>query len=164
MQPTHATSDKNMAEDRLGQARMKGAYAWATLEKMGVLLAGGSDFPVEPAEPFYGLHAAITRQDRRNQPLGGWYHNQKLSKKTAFAMFTYNAAYAAHQEHQIGTLEVGKQADFIIVDHDPFQVPEQDIWRIQTLQTWVNGKPVIRANVQKRPINIKQEASAVEFK
>jgi len=142
MQPTHATSDKNMAEDRVGKARMKGAYAWATLEKMGVMLAGGSDFPVEPAEPFYGLHAAVTRQDRKGQPLGGWYANEKVSKKTAFAMFTYNAAYAAHQEDRIGTLEVGKQADFIIIDRDFFTVPDEDIWRIRTLQTWVNGKRV----------------------
>ncbi|MCY7296925.1 amidohydrolase [Alteromonas sp. a30] len=142
MQPTHATSDKNMAEDRLGKARMKGAYAWASLQKLGVLLAGGSDFPIEPAEPFYGLHAAVTRQDRNNQPLGGWYANEAVDRETALAMFTYNAAYAAHQESMIGSIEVGKQADFILVEDDYFEVKPEDIWKVKVAQTWVAGKQV----------------------
>ncbi len=142
MQPTHATSDKNMAEDRLGKDRMKGAYAWASLKKLGVLLAGGSDFPVEPAEPFYGLHAAVTRQDRNNQPLGGWYANEAVDRETALAMFTYNAAYAAHQEDIIGTIEVGKQADFILTDKNFFEVKPEAIWNIGIAETWVAGKKV----------------------
>ena len=142
MQPTHATSDKNMAEDRLGKARMQGAYAWASLQKLGVLLAGGSDFPIEPAEPFYGLHAAVTRQDRNNQPLGGWYANEAVDRETALAMFTYNAAYAAHQEALIGTLEIDKQADFILIEEDYFKVKPEAIWKIKVNQTWVAGKRV----------------------
>lgn len=142
MQPTHATSDKNMAESRLGKDRMKGAYAWQSLKKLGVLLAGGSDFPVEPAEPFYGLHAAVTRQDRNNQPLGGWYAHEAVDRETALAMFTYNAAYAAHQENMIGTIEVGKQADFILIKQDYFKAKPEDIWKIEIDQTWVAGKRV----------------------
>lgn len=142
MQPTHATSDKNMAEDRLGKERMKGAYAWASLKKLGVLLAGGSDFPIEPAEPFYGLHAAVTRQDRNNQPLGGWYANEAVDRETALAMFTYNAAYAAHQEDLIGELAIGKQADFILIEEDYFKVKPEAIWKVKVNETWVAGKRV----------------------
>lgn len=139
MQPTHATSDKNMAEDRLGKERIKGAYAWASLRELGVVLAGGSDFPVEPAEPFFGLHAAVTRQDRNNEPLGGWYMNEAVDRETALEMFTFNAAYAAHQENMIGTLEVGKEADFILTEQDYFKVKPEEIWQIKVNETWVAG-------------------------
>ena len=142
MQPTHATSDKNMAEDRLGKDRMKGAYAWASLRELGVVLAGGSDFPVEPAEPFFGLHAAVTRQDRHNEPLGGWYMQEAVDRDTALEMFTYNAAYSAHQENLIGTLEIGKQADFILIEKDYFEVKPEDIWKIKVNETWVSGEKI----------------------
>uniref|UniRef100_UPI0030F3DF6B amidohydrolase n=1 Tax=Paraglaciecola sp. TaxID=1920173 RepID=UPI0030F3DF6B len=98
MQPTHATSDKNMAEDRIGAERLKGAYAWHTFLKQGSPLAFGSDFPVELANPFYGLHAAVTRQDRDNQPVDGWIPEEALNIEQAFRAFTLDAAYAAHQE------------------------------------------------------------------
>ncbi len=142
MQPTHATSDKNMAEDRVGRDRMEGAYAWQTLLKSGVRVPLGSDFPVELANPFYGIHAAVTRQDRDNQPVEGWYPEEALTVQQAFKGFTLDAAYAAHMEDQIGSLTPGKQADFILVDRDIFDIPPRDIWRTQVLQTWIAGEKV----------------------
>lgn len=139
VQPTHATSDKNMAEDRLGSERIKGAYAWQTLYKSGAVVAGGSDFPVEPAEPMFGLHAAITRQDRENLPMGGWYANEAATKEQAFSMFTTDAAFAAHQEDIIGTLQPGYFADFILIDGDIFTISPKEIWSVSIEQTWVAG-------------------------
>jgi predicted amidohydrolase YtcJ len=140
MQPTHATSDKNMAEKRVGKARLQGAYAWQTFLKQGSPLAFGSDFPVELANPFYGLHAAVTRQDRQNNPKDGWFSGQAMSIKQAFRAFTIDAAYAAHQEKILGGLTAGKWADFILVDQDIFKIASKDIWRTKVLQTWIGGE------------------------
>ncbi len=148
MQPTHATSDMNMAEARIGKARMAGAYAWKTLIDSGIAMPLGSDFPVELANPFYGLHAAVTRQDRNNQPLKGWYPEQALTVKQAFKGFTLDAAYAAHMEDSLGTLTPGKWADFILVDQDIFSVAPQDIWKTKVMQTWLAGEKVFDANRQ----------------
>jgi predicted amidohydrolase YtcJ len=142
MQPTHATSDMNMAEDRVGRERLRGAYAWQTMLKKGINMASGSDFPVELANPFYGLHAAVTRQDRNNQPMQGWIAIEKMTVDQALASFTIGAAYANHQEQKLGSLEVGKWADFIVVDQNIFKIAAKDIWRTQVLQTWVAGKNI----------------------
>ncbi len=142
MQPTHATSDMNMAEDRLGHQRMAGAYAWRRFLQQGTVIAGGSDFPVESPNPFFGLHAAVTRQDHHDQPPGGWYPQQRMTLIEAFRAFTLDAAYAAHQEHTLGTLEPGKWADFILVDHDIFADAPERLWSTRVLQTWVAGKQV----------------------
>ncbi len=142
MQPTHATSDMNMAEDRLGHQRMAGAYAWRRFLQQGTVIAGGSDFPVESPNPFFGLHAAVTRQDHHDQPPGGWYPQQRMTLIEAFRAFTLDAAYAAHQEHTLGTLEPGKWADFILVDHDIFADAPERLWSTRVLQTWVTGKQV----------------------
>lgn len=144
-QPTHATSDMNMAEARLGADRMAGAYAWRAFERSGARMAAGSDFPVEPSNPFFGWHAAVTRQDRNNQPLGGWRPKDRLTRIEAFRLFTRDAAYAAHQERILGSLEPGKWADFIVTDRDPFTIPAKDIWRVQVLETWLAGGRVYSA-------------------
>jgi len=142
MQATHATSDKNMAQDRLGEIRIQGAYAWRKLLDAGAIIANGSDFPVESPNPFFGLHASITRQDHNNEPSGGWFPEERMTRAEAFASFTIDAAYAGHQEELLGTLEPGKKADFIIIDRDLFEIPESEIWQTKVLQTWVNGLQV----------------------
>jgi predicted amidohydrolase YtcJ len=144
MQPTHATSDKNMAETRVGPDRIKGAYAWRTFLHQGSRIACGSDFPVESSNPFFGLHAAVTRQDAQGQPVAGWYPNEAMSLKEAFRCFTLDAAYAGHREDSLGSLEAGKQADFIIVDQDLFKMPTYDIHKTGVLETWVAGKQVFK--------------------
>ena len=142
MQPTHATSDMNMAEDRIGPERIKGGYAWRQLLDSGAVLASGSDFPVELANPWHGMYAAVTRQSRDGEPDGGWYSDQALSKAEALHSFTLAAAYAAHQEERFGSLEPGKWADFIIIDRDYFEIPASEIDDIQVLETWVGGERV----------------------
>jgi predicted amidohydrolase YtcJ len=142
MQPTHQTSDRLMAEARLGPDRLKGAYAWQTVEKLGIPLAFGSDFPVESPNPFPGLSAGVSRQDMNGQPPGGWMPAERLSFAQALAAFTRGAAYAGFAEQKIGALEPGKWADFILVDRDPTAVDAQALARTQVLQTWVAGKKV----------------------
>ena len=139
MQAIHATSDKNMAQNRLGEIRIQGAYAWRKLIDAGARIANGSDFPVESPNPFWGLHAAVTRQDRDGEPNGGWFPEERMTVKEAFASFTIDAAYAGHQEDLIGSLETGKKADFIFLDRDIFTIPEGEIWKTQATETWVNG-------------------------
>lgn len=140
MQSTHATSDKNMAEDRVGPERIKGGYAWRRLLESGAVLANGSDFPVELSNPFHGLYAAITRQGRNGEPDNGWYPDQALTRAEALHSFTLAAAYAANQETRLGSLEPGKWADFIVIDRDYFEVPSSEIDDIKVLQTWVGGE------------------------
>ena len=145
VQPTHATSDKNMAGDRLGEARLAGAYAWQSLLDSGARVAFGSDFPVEDPNPFYGLHAAVTRQDREGEPPGGWRAAEKLDRVTALSLFTEGAAWAMHAEERLGRLLPGYAADFILVRDDPFAVPAEDLWRNTVLETWVDGRRVFSA-------------------
>ena len=142
MQPTHATSDKNMAETRIGAERMKGAYAWRSFLQQGSRIACGSDFPVEAPNPFFGIHAAVTRQDKDGAPIAGWYPEQEMSLKEAFRCFTLDAAYAGHQEKTLGSLEAGKYADFIVIDRDLFKISPYDIYKIGVLETWVAGRQV----------------------
>ena len=140
MQATHATSDKNMAEDRIGPDRILGGYAWRRMLDAGVVLANGSDFPVELSNPFHGLYASVTRQGRDGEPDGGWYADQSLTRAEALHSFTLAAAYAARQEDRLGSLEPGKWADFIIIDRDYFTIPDSEIDDIVVLETWVGGR------------------------
>jgi predicted amidohydrolase YtcJ len=142
MQPTHATSDKNMAVTRVGLVRILGGYAWQKFLQQGTVVAAGSDFPVEHSNPFYGLYSAVTRMDHEGTPEGGWYPEEIMSREEALRAFTMYAAYAGHQEEVIGSLEPGKWADFIIIDQDYFKVDPSEIWKIEVDETWVAGYPV----------------------
>jgi predicted amidohydrolase YtcJ len=142
MQPTHQTSDRLMAEKRLGPRRLAGAYAWQTVLRSGARLAFGSDFPVESPNPFPGLAAAVSRQDMEGRPPGGWIPSERLNFAQALDAFTRGAAYAGFAEQKIGSLDAGKWADFIIVDRDPAKVDARALARTQVLETWVAGKKV----------------------
>jgi predicted amidohydrolase YtcJ len=115
------------------------------LLESGAVLASGSDFPVELANPWHGLYAAVTRQSRSGEPQDGWYPEQALNRAEALHSFTLAAAVAAHQEDRLGSLEPGKWADFIIIDRDYFKVPAAEIDDIQVLETWVGGQRVFTA-------------------
>jgi predicted amidohydrolase YtcJ len=145
MQPIHATSDMNMAEDRIGSDRILGGYAWRRLLDTGAIVASGSDFPVELPNPFLGLYAAVTRQNAAGMPAEGWYADQALTRAETLHSFTLDAAYAAHQEDRLGSLEPGKWADFIVVDRDYFEIPAAEIDDIKVLETWVGGRRVYSA-------------------
>lgn len=142
MQPVHQTSDRLMAEARLGPNRLAGAYAWQSVLKSGARLAFGTDFPVESPNPFPGLAAANSRQDMNGQPTGGWLPEERLSFEQALAAYTRGAAYAGFAEDRIGALERGKWADFIFVDRDPTKIGAQELARTEVLETWVAGKKV----------------------
>lgn len=142
MQATHATSDKNMAVTRLGEERILGAYAWRKLINARAVIAAGSDFPVESPNPFFGLHAAVTRQDHQNQPEAGWYSKESMTRLEALKSFTIDAAFSGHQEKIIGSLVSGKKADFILVENNYFSENKENIWKNKVLSTWVNGKKV----------------------
>ena len=140
MQPVHATSDMHMAQQRLTDNQLQGAYAWQTFLKQGSVIAAGSDYPVELANPFDGLYSAITRMDHNMLPENGWRASEVLSREQALRAFTLGSAYAAHQEFKIGSLENGKWADFILIDKDYFKAPVDEIYKTQVLQTWVAGE------------------------
>ncbi|MEZ7276610.1 amidohydrolase [Pseudoalteromonas sp. 68 DY56-GL68] len=140
MQPVHATSDMHMAEQRLTDKQLTGAYAWKTFLDQGSIVAAGSDFPVELADPFDGLYSAITRMDHNQLPKGGWRPKELLSRDEALRAFTLGGAYAAHQEFKLGSLEQGKWADFILINKDYFTVPVSQIHDIKVKQTWIGGE------------------------
>ena len=142
MQPVHQTSDRLMAEARLGPDRLPGAYAWKSLLDSGAILAFGTDVPVESSEPFPGLAAAMTREDAAGQPFGGWMPEERLSREQAWQAYTNGAAYAAFAEDRLGSLEPGKRADFLIIDRDLMLATPAQIRATQVLQTWIDGKPV----------------------
>ncbi|SFS02611.1 amidohydrolase [Sphingomonas jatrophae] len=142
MQPVHETSDWQMAGTRLGEGRLGGAYAWATMIKAGARLAFGSDYPVESPNPFPGLAAAISREDAEGQPPGGWRPQEKVTIEQALAGFTTGAAYAGFAEDRLGSLTPGKRADFILVDRNPLTAAPRELRATQVYETWVGGQRV----------------------
>ncbi|HEX8484908.1 amidohydrolase [Sphingomonas sp.] len=140
MQPTHQTSDRTMAEARLGAARLTGAYAWATMLRQGTPLAFGSDFPVERPDPFAGWAAAFTRQDASSEPFGGWRPEEAVTREQAWWAFTGGAAFAGFADDRFGRLAPGQRADFIIVDRDPMLASPSDLRATKVEETWVGGQ------------------------
>lgn len=145
MQPTHATSDMPWAEDRVGPQRVVGAYAWRQLRDSGARLALGSDFPVESVDPRLGLYAAATRTDAEGNPAGGWMPQEKLTAFEALRGFTLDAAYAGFAENDVGSLEPGKRADFVVLAEDPLAIPPERLRTLTVRATYVDGKPVYEA-------------------
>jgi len=145
MQPTHCTSDMRWAETRVGPQRAAGAYAWASLLRTGVPIAGGSDFTVESHNPFLGVYAAITRQNADGEPPGGWHPEQRMTRQEVLRSFTLDAAYAAFEEDSKGSLEPGKLADFIVIDRDVMTCEPAQILNTRVLQTVIGGEVVYRA-------------------
>lgn len=145
MEPPHAVEDKTWAEDRLGPQRILGAYAWRTLRRDGARLTFNADNPGSDHSIFYGLHSAITRQDKQLQPPGGWYPEQRLTIEEAIRAYTSWAAYAAFREDQTGIIAKGRWADLTVMDIDPFALaataPEK-ILAGRILATIVSGKVV----------------------
>jgi len=139
MQPLHQTSDRTMAEARLGEHRLGGAYAWRSVLEVGGRLAFGSDAPVEPADAFAGLAVAISRTDADGQPFGGWRANETVSREAALAAFTSDAAYAGFADGRFGRLVPGERADFIFVDRDPMLASPSAIRETQVREAWVGG-------------------------
>jgi predicted amidohydrolase YtcJ len=147
MQPTHCTSDMPWAPARLGASRAADeAYVWQKLLKSGARLAAGSDFPVERPDPLPGFYAAITRQDKAGQPPDGWAPDQRLTRDEALAAFTIGAAYAAHAERDLGSLEAGKLADFVVLSRDIMTAPPAEILTTTVLDTVVGGVRVYGAS------------------
>jgi len=142
MQPTHATSDMPWAEDRVGPDRIEGGYAWRTFLDSGARLALGSDFPVEQVSPILGFYAAVTRQDAEGTPEDGWMPEQRLTRAEALRGFTLDAAYAAFMEDEVGSLEPGKRADFVVLSHDIMTVPEAEILDADVVATFLDGAAI----------------------
>ena len=148
MQPSHAVEDMAWAEQRLGPDRIKGAYAWRSLRRAGTRLAFSSDLPGTDYNIFYGLHSAVTRQDKNSQPAGGWRPEERMTIEEAMRGWTSWAAYAEFQEQDLGTIAVGRHANLTVMDIDPMQVGERDPARLlsgKILMTIVNGKTVFPA-------------------
>jgi hypothetical protein len=145
MQPTHQTSDMRWAETRVGPQRIRGAYAWRSLLNTGVVIPSGTDFPVEEVNPLLTFHAAVTRQDPTNWPVGGWYPEQKMTREEALQSITIWPAYAGFQEAMLGSLTPGKYADFVVLDRDIMGIPDTEILATRVISTWIGGKRVYEA-------------------
>ena len=142
MQPVHETSDRLMAEARLGPNRLSGAYAWASLAASGAKLAFGSDVPVEISDPWAGFAAAISRIGPDGQPFGGWQPQERVSRELALAAYTANGAWAGFAEGRFGRLQRGERADFLLIDRDPMLATPAEIRGTQVMQVWIGGRLV----------------------
>jgi predicted amidohydrolase YtcJ len=142
VQPTHATSDMPWAEKRLGHDRIEIAYAYRDLLQQNGIIALGTDFPVEEISPFKTLYAAVERKDKEGQPENGFLPEQKLTREEALKGMTIWAAIANFEDQNRGSLEVGKFADFVMIDTDLMTCSAPQILTAKVLQTWVNGELV----------------------
>ncbi len=142
VQPTHATSDMYWAGDRLGAERLKGGYAFKQLLEQNNWLPLGTDFPVEEINPFKTFLAAVARQDSKGFPAGGFQIENALTREQTIRGMTIWAAKANRMEKQVGSIEIGKKADFIILDKDLMKVPTDSILQVKVLKTYLNGERV----------------------
>ena len=151
MQPVHQTSDRLMAEKRLGPDRLKGAYAWKSIQATGARLAFGSDAPVEIPDPFAGMAAAISRQGPDGEPSGGWQAQERVTREEALAAYTVNGAYAGFAEGRFGRLVTGERADFILVDRDPLLASPAELAQTKVSRVYVAGQLMWDVKTAKKP-------------
>jgi len=130
----------------VGKRRASGAYAWASLLRTGVRIPAGSDFPIESHNPFLGIYAAITRQNPAGEPPGGWQPSDRMTRAEALRAFTIDAAYAAFEEAEKGSLELGKLADFIVIDRDIMTCEPKEILETSVLETIIGGETAYAAS------------------
>ena len=142
MQASHQTSDMYWAANRLGENRLRGAYAWRSLLESGVVIPNGSDFPVEYVDPLISFKSAVSRQDARGWPAGGWYPEQRMTRDEGLKSMTLWPAYAAFQENELGSLSAGKRADFVVLDQDIMRAPDAMLQDARVVSTWVGGRVV----------------------
>ena len=145
MEPPHAVEDKTWAEERLGPERVLGAYAWRSLREANARLTFNADNPGSDHNIFYGLHAAITRQDKNSQPEGGWYAHEAMNADEAVRGYTNWSAYASFREDETGIIDEGRWADITVMDVDPFVLADQvpaDMLQGRILMTIVDGRVV----------------------
>lgn len=142
IQPSFLMTDLHWIEERIGSDRAKDSYLWQRYLDEGFIQAGGSDCPVESFNPFQGIYAAVTRKDANRYPEEGYHPDQKVSVYDAVCMFSKNIPYATGEQDYMGTLEVGKFADLIVTDQNPFEVPENDLLDIKVVKTYLAGKEV----------------------
>src|SRR5438105_12853523 len=142
MQPSHAISDLFLAPARLGMDRLAGAYAWQSFLKSGCIIAGGSDAPVERGEPMIEFYAAGARKSIKGESGPGWHPEQAVSREEALKMFTIWPAFAAFEEKDKGTIEVGKLADFTVLSQDIMKIPEPEILKTRSEATIIGGEVI----------------------
>jgi len=146
MQPQHAVSDMPWVEDRIGAHRLEGAYAWRSFIDEGLIIPCGSDVPVEVPNPMIGIYNAVTRQDENGYPTGGWLPEQKMTIEEVIKGYTIWAAYSAFQEDILGSIEIGKYADFTILDKDILTIDPMEILNTKPIYTIVGGEINYQAN------------------
>ncbi len=144
MQASHQTSDMYWAGERLGEERLRGAYAWRSLLNSGVIIPNGSDFPVEKVNPLISFHSSISRQDDKDWPAGGWRPEERMTRDEALLSMTLWPAVSAFQESILGSLTPGKYADFTVLDQDIMTVPAEQVLQTSVLRTVVAGHAVYR--------------------
>jgi predicted amidohydrolase YtcJ len=142
MQASHQTSDMYWAGNRLGETRLRGAYAWRSLLETGTIIPNGSDFPVEYVDPLISFKASVSRQDAKGWPVGGWFPEQRMTREEALKSMTIWPAYAAFQERELGSLTPGKHADFVVLDQDLLKIPDAMLSQVRVRSTWFAGRKV----------------------
>ena len=142
MQPSHAISDKRWAQDRLGEYRVQGAYAWHMMRSFDIHVPFGTDWPVEPINPYLGLYAAVTRQSTEGDPVGGWWPQERLSIEDAIRCYTAEGAYASFEEKEKGQLAPGMLADLVVHSRDLLTIPPPEILQTEAVMTILGGQVV----------------------
>jgi predicted amidohydrolase YtcJ len=142
MQPSHAISDKRWAQDRLGEYRVQGAYAWHMMRSFGIHVPFGTDWPVEPVNPYLGLFAAVTRESPEGDPVGGWWPQERVSMAEAIRCYTVESAYASFEEKEKGQIVPGMLADLVVHSRDLLTIKPEEILKTEAVFTILGGKVV----------------------